>query len=119
MERLRAVIIEPDAAARVRLREATSAVSEFEQVTLQSNQATVLDELGSPQHEVVNMFFLSYRLERAELVSFIQNAKKLVPSKDAAFTLLLRDEDRNGSAVASNLLVGADGKTLTEVFMLS
>lgn len=102
------LVVESNMQARNRLKQAAISIPEFGKMEFQSTTSEAIHRLttGGTSLDIV---FVTYRIEHAELLGFIKQAKEAKLAQDAAFILILENEDQNSSTVASNMLVGADG----------
>lgn len=101
-------IIDTDLEARMRLRQAMTSISSFKNaVQLGSIRDSIkkLETTFSP----VDVIFISYRIDEAEVQQFISIAKNTVCTQDAAFILIKNSNDQNTSSIAASMLAGADG----------
>ena len=105
---LEALIIDPDMATRVRLKQATTAVPQFGKV-LQANSIDEADQKLKVGEAAFNVVFISNRFPNAATTDFITAAKKTAGGQDAAYILVLEAKSQDSSTVASTVLVGADG----------
>lgn len=103
-----AFLVDSDLDARMRLKAATTSVSSFGKVHQASRLKECMDRLKSGGDRA-DVIFLSYRFDRSEVVAFIEEAKQIPSSQDAAYVLVLRTQDQDSSTIASNVLGGADG----------
>ncbi|WKZ56845.1 MAG: hypothetical protein QY326_08935 [Bdellovibrionota bacterium] len=106
-ERFNALGIEPVIAARMRLKQATIEIPEFAEVDLQGDFGNALQQLNKGKR--TDVIFISPSLPEPDIASFIQNAKKTPGGQDAAYILVMRNEDREGGEIAKRMLIGADG----------
>lgn len=108
LTRFDAYIIDPDLDSRMRLKQATTQVVYFHQVLQASKFKECLDKIVSTNKRV-DVIFISYRLNSDEAKVFIQEAKNTPAAQDAAFVMILRQQDQESAAIASQVLSGADG----------
>jgi CheY-like chemotaxis protein len=104
---LDALIVDPDIDTRMRLKTATTSVSQFKRVFLLGSLKEGLDRLGSS--EPFNVMFLSYKFPQKDITDFIQSGKKTKSGEDAAYVLIVGTNSQDSSTVASSVLMGADG----------
>ena len=102
-----AIIADSDLDARMRLKQATAAVTNFGKVHQTNSPRETIQRLATGER--IDVIFLSYRFETAEISAFIKEAKGMPAGQDAAYILLQKNEDQSASAVASNVMIGADG----------
>jgi DNA-binding NtrC family response regulator len=102
-----AILVDPDLNSRMRLKQATTAVTQFGAVqqvgTLQEATAKIQ---SSRQCDVI---FLSYRFQPGEISEFIKKAKETKEGQDAAYVLVMKSNSGDGATIAQNVLGGADG----------
>lgn len=102
-----AMIVDPDVATRMRLKQATTAVHQFKEVRLEPNLTEAQRKLEGPnKYDVV---FVSERFPHDDVVSFVSGAKGLDGGIDAAYILVLGSADQDSAKVASSMVVGTDG----------
>lgn len=106
-QRYDAYIIDSDLDSRMRLKQATTSVVNFAQVWQAGKLKECLDRISSGQK--VDVIFISYRFDANETTAFINQAKNIPATQDAAFVMLLRQKDKESAAVATTVLNGADG----------
>lgn len=106
--RYNALIIDPDLDTRMRLKAATTSVVEFGKVHLITSISETSRKLEAGG-EAVDVMFLSYRFERADIAAFIKSAKETKTAQDAAYVLVLQTKEQDSQTVAENVMIGADG----------
>ena len=106
-EKFETLVIEPDVGARMRIKQATSAVPTFGKVIQTSTILEGQEKLTLAP--ILDVIFISAVFPPEEAKLFIQNAKKTKQAEDAAFVLILKTQKQESSTVAQNVLVGADG----------
>jgi hypothetical protein len=105
--RFDAMIVDPDSSTRMRLKQATTSVAEFDKV-FQSNslaEATSRLDGGGP----LDVCFLSASIEQSQLDSFITQAKAHKNGQDAAYICVMKGNSHASTSVASNVISGFDG----------
>lgn len=106
-ERYNSLIVDPDSAARMRLKQATTSCVYFDKV----HQIATLGEAQSRLsngYERCDVVFLSCRLSKSEISTFIKEAKATQMGQDAAYILVLQGNAQDTATVAENVMVGAD-----------
>jgi response regulator RpfG family c-di-GMP phosphodiesterase len=102
-----AIIGDPELDARMRLKQAASAVTDFGTIS----QAGTLDEsltrLQTSGH--VDVVFISCRFPTDQISNFIKQAKETKEGMDAAYVLLLQNIEKQSSSIASSVMNGGDG----------
>ena len=102
-----AILIDPDLNSRMRLKQATTAVPAFGAVQQTSTVNEALSRMGS-SNEKCDVIFLSYRIDSAEITTFIKKAKETKSGQDSAYVLVLKG-GADGASIAQNVIGGADG----------
>src|SRR5437868_2155840 len=106
-EKLDAIIVDPDADRRMRLRSATIALPQFRKVEQCSifHQASQYIQTG----EALTIFFISSTFEKNLLREFIDSAKTSQRGCDSAYILTMPSRTQDTKHVADGMLQGADG----------
>jgi CheY-like chemotaxis protein len=104
--KLNALLIDPSAPQRSRLKSAMRIVPLFQDVipTGSLEEAVSIIE----EHDCIDVIFQSYRLGGDNLSVFVKNSREKRSSRDAAFILTL-DGGANASNCVADLMKGADG----------
>lgn len=103
-----AIIVDPDLDTRMRLKQATTAVSNFGKVWQVGSLREGISKLSSPER--LDVVFLSYyRFSKEEVIEFISSGKKTQQGQDAAYILVLKGKDQESGTIAQNVMIGADG----------
>jgi len=102
-----ALIIDPESATRMRLKQATSSVAEFGKVTLSAslNEAMHRLSVGDP----FDVCFISSELRTEEIDRFVRDSKAHKNGQDAAFISVMRGNSQESSTVAGSVIAGFDG----------
>lgn len=103
-----ALVVDPDASSRVRLKQATVAVHQFQSAQLLDTLDKAVKKLEDAAGHI-DVVFVSERFKNEEVVSFIQKAKALKTAQDAAFILVMQQSDNAKEHVGQAMVVGADG----------
>lgn len=106
--RHKALAVDPEMDARIRLKQAATAVHQFESISLCSSLREATEELrqnGRPY----DVIFISERLPREEAVGFMKETREQTTSQDAAFIILLSATDNESAKAAQTVLSGFDG----------
>jgi response regulator RpfG family c-di-GMP phosphodiesterase len=107
LKRISALVIEPDVACRMRLKQAMLAIATFGKQSNFGDLGEAFQKL--PTQGSCDLVFLSARFPQEDLKHFIQEAKKVPATRDSAFVVLLSAESNSGAKVADQLLGGAHG----------
>ncbi|NDC38072.1 MAG: hypothetical protein EBZ48_08460 [Proteobacteria bacterium] len=102
-----AIITDPDLDTRMRLKQASSSVHQFGKVYQAQSLKDATAKLG--EESQIDVCFISYRFDQAEVTNFIKDAKALKGGQDAAYILVLKSKDQQSSTVATNVIAGFDG----------
>ncbi len=102
-----ALLIDPDIGSRMRLKQATTAVTNFGKVTQVNGLREAGDKLKANEH--CDVAFISFKCDFAEAGNFVKSAKSLPSAQDAAFILVLGGKGQDSSTVASSVMSGFDG----------
>ena len=122
---LTAVTVDPDPTQRMRLKQASISIPQFEKM----HQLSTLSDCSKfvQGQDPIDIVFLSFRFSHDEVIQFITDSKKSSAFRDAAFVLVLGANDQDSSTIAKNVLLGADGflfepysvENLTEITRLA
>lgn len=102
-----ALLIDPDIGSRMRLKQATTAVTNFGKVGQVSSLKEGLDRLRVGER--CDVFFLSHKFTTDEITSFVKNAKGTAQGQDGAYIVILGGKDQSSSTVAASVMSGFDG----------
>lgn len=102
-----AILVDPDIQSRMRLKQATTAVTNFGKVHQLSELREAQQKLGGS--EKADVVFISKKHEMESILNFIKLAKGLPQGQDAAYILVLGAKDQDTSTVASSVMSGFDG----------
>lgn len=102
-----AFVVDPDLNSRMRLKQATIAVSTFGAVHLVGTLNEALAKMQNSGH--CDVVFVSHRFDRAEVTSFIKKCKETKCGQDSAYVLVLQSNSGESAAIAQSVLGGADG----------
>ena len=104
---LRALIIDPSADRRARLKQAALAYADFSRVySVPSLKEARAHLCSQPEYDLV---FVSFAVGEDEALKFVIEGKKEESPRDAAFVLVLPPRSQNAETFADSLLEGADG----------
>lgn len=106
MQTQTALVLDKDSDSRMKLKSATSAVSSFGVVQLCAHSVDALRILG--ERNEWDIILISAKLETGRITEFITQAKLTPGGRDAAYILVISASDQNSSAIATNILAGAD-----------
>lgn len=105
-EQFTALIADPDSGNRVRLKQACGAVPTFGKVL---HAPSLVDALRAVNDGLVkDVVFVSKAFGQEAIASFIKDSKALPKGQDAAYILMLSENDAS-SSVAQSVIGGADG----------
>lgn len=105
--RIKAIVIDSDTQARIRLKSATQSVVQFQVVDLHDSIDEVLARLENSGH--IDIIFISRRFSQREIDAFIERAKQTPGGQDSAYVIVLGTSKQDSQQVARNVLSGADG----------
>ena len=106
-ERVNGLVVDRDAESRMRLKGVTSSLYQFGIVQLCPTTREAAAHLNDG-HEW-HIVFLSSQLESVAISEFIKLGRSNPSSRDAAYVLLVGPDDQTKTALAENVLLGADG----------
>ena len=106
--RYRAIAIDPDSGGRTRLKTSTQSVVQFQSIEFYSSLVEGLCTIRESE-KLFDVVFLSERLPREDLKGFIEDTRKLTPTQDAAYVLLLPPNESQAAKTAQSVLIGFDG----------
>lgn len=106
-QRYDAIIIDPDSATRMRLKQATSALNEFDKVNLTNSIGDATSRLNSGGP--VDVIFLSAALEQSQVDQFIAQSKSNKNGQDAAYVSVMKGNAQASTSIAENVISGFDG----------
>ena len=102
-----ALIVDPVPESRMRLRSVISVLGNFNSVT---QAARVSDApTKSAAQDSVDVYFISSEFDEIDVRSCIEKCRGTKSGRDAAFVLVLKVADQGRTAIAGNVLCGADG----------
>jgi response regulator RpfG family c-di-GMP phosphodiesterase len=106
-EKFDTLVIEPEMNARMRIKQATSAVPTFGKVFPVGSLNEANEKL---KHlERLDVAFISAVFPQEETAAFIKAAKNSKIGQDAAYILVLKTQKQESANIAQNVLVGSDG----------
>lgn len=105
--RFNAIVVDPDITTRMRLKHATTAVPQFDEVHLKNSLDEALWPLDG--NERCDVIFISYLFDLKEVTNFIERAKQTKQGRDSAYVLVLKTKDQDHSTVANSVMLGVDG----------
>lgn len=106
-EKFDAVIVDPEAASRMRLKQATASVVQFGKVQQVSDAGEAIGRLST--RERCDIVFVSYKIPNEDFKEIVKRGKANPAGQDAAYILVLPPKDQQSTTIASNMLSGADG----------
>ena len=102
-----AIILDSNMDTRMRLKQATQAVTDFGNTLHAATPDEAVRILDKDQ--VIDVVFVTGRLDRAEFAGFVENAKKTKQGQDSAYILVLKSQAESQSDLAAGMMAGADG----------
>lgn len=105
--RYEALIVDPDMAIRMRLKQMCSSVVNFGRVQPVATFQEAMQRLNSDQR--TDVIFLASRLDQSGVASFIKEGKATAQGQDCAYILVLQTNSSDGATVAQSMMIGADG----------
>lgn len=106
-QRYDGLLIDPDIQSRMRLKQATTAVTNFGKVNQVGNLREAAKTLGSVGR--CDVIFISFKCEAEEAAAFVKTAKATPQGQDAAYILVLGGKNQESSTVAASVMSGFDG----------
>jgi DNA-binding NarL/FixJ family response regulator len=107
LELLDALIIDPDPASRMRLKQATSTLNEFRNVRLATSLQRALDDMNDTLE--CNIVFISQTFEPEKSAAFVKAAKETKNGQYSAYVLVVDGKRQKRTAVANDVSNGMDG----------
>lgn len=107
MKKYNAVIVDPDMASRMRLKQATTSVVDFGHIYLLNNFLEA-DKFFVGENPV-DVVFITGALDREKLAEFIRRAKMTKNGQDSAYVTVLKSQEEGNASVGSNMMLGSDG----------
>lgn len=107
MAKFNCLIVDPDMPGRMRLKQATTPISEFGLVTPVGSINEANAFLGG--EKITDVVFLSARLPQDQLAPFIQLAKQTKGGMDAAYVIVTKNSGDGARSIAEIMMIGGDG----------
>lgn len=107
LSQLDALIIDPDPASRMRLKQATSTLTEFRHVRLATSLHFALQEIK--ENLACNIIFISQTFEPEQSAAFVKAAKETKNGQFSAYVLVVDGKRQKRTQVASDVSNGMDG----------
>lgn len=107
LDQLDALIIDPDPASRMRLKQATSTLHEFRHVRLEFSLQRALAEIK--ENLACNIIFISQTFEPEQSAAFVKAAKETKNGQYSAYVLVVDGKRQKRTEVASDVSNGMDG----------
>jgi CheY-like chemotaxis protein len=92
---------------RMRLKQATSSVTNFGKVHQASIPREALEKMRV--EGPIDVVFISYQYDKQQLTDFVKEAKQDPAGQDTAYVLILKRKGESNAALAEYMLTGADG----------
>jgi hypothetical protein len=109
LEKYDAIIINPDMAARMRLKQVCASVVNFGRIIPLGTVHEAMQRLKDDSEQPTQIIFVAHQVGHDATVAFIKDAKQTKNGQDAAFILVLPTKDQASSDVAGAMMIGADG----------
>ncbi len=106
-QRYDALIIDPDPASRMRLKQATSTCTEFREVKLANSLYLALQELK--ERLSCNIIYISQAFEPAQSAEFVRQARETKIGQYCAYIMIVDGRRQTRTAISSNISHGMDG----------
>ena len=107
MAKFNCLIVDPDMPGRMRLKQATTPISEFGLVTPVGGVNEASAFLNG--EKVTDVVFLSARLPQEQISPFIQTAKQTKGGQDAAYVIVKKNQGDGATSIAEIMMIGGDG----------
>jgi hypothetical protein len=104
MSKYNCIILDPDMPSRMKLKQATTQVSDFGKVTPVGTINDANSILGSGEGNM-DIIFVSTRFDNEVITNFINQAKACKAGQDTAYVMIVKSQS---SSVAQNMLLGGD-----------
>lgn len=91
----------------MRLKSATSSVTQFGTISLCATIRDAAGKLGGSER--IDVIFISFKIDRNDLIQFIKDAKATKCAEDAAYVLVLGGQNQDATTVATTVMLGGDG----------
>ncbi len=107
-EKFDAFIVDSEIDTRMRLRQATSSVTQFGKIHVFSStrECSQRFQVGGDHCDVV---FLSSKFDTKDVQDFIHVSKETKTGQDTAYILVLGARDQGSGVIANNVMIGVDG----------
>ena len=109
LEKYDAIIINPDMATRMRLKQVCASVVNFGKIVPVGTVYEAMQRLKDENEAPTQIIFIGHQVGHEQTVAFIKEAKQAKNGQDAAFILVLPTKDQASSDVAQAMMIGADG----------
>ena len=107
MSRYNCIILDPDMPSRMKLKQATTQVSDFGKVTPVGTFMDANNILTNADNHM-DIIFVSSRFDNELIVNFINEAKKTKSGQDSAYILIMKALPQGGATLAQSLMMGGD-----------
>lgn len=105
MSRYNCIILDPDMPSRMKLKQATTQVSDFGKVTPVGTINDANSMLGSAD-DGIDIIFVSTRFDNEVITNFINQAKACKAGQDTAYIMIMKAQ--GSGSIAQNMLMGGD-----------
>lgn len=102
-----AMLVDPEIDSRMRLKQATIAVTNFGKVVQVGTLREALAKLTAGER--CDVIFISHKCPAKEAIDFVKSAKDSKQGQDAAYINVLGGNDQQAATVASQVISGFDG----------
>jgi hypothetical protein len=109
LEKYDAIIINPDMATRMRLKQVCASVVNFGRIIPLGSVYEAMQRLKDENETPTQIIFIGHQVGHEQTAAFIKEAKTAKNGQDAAFILVLPTKDQASSDVAQAMMIGADG----------
>lgn len=107
MNKYNCIILDPEMASRMKLKQATTQVTDFGKVTPVGafNEA---NNILSSGEMMIDVIFVSARFENELITNFITQAKLTKAGQDTAYIMVMNALPQGGASLAQNMMMGGD-----------
>jgi DNA-binding NarL/FixJ family response regulator len=102
-----ALIIDPDPASRMRLKQATANCADFRQVKLANSLYNALQDLK--ERVSCNIIYISQAFEPGHSAEFVRQARETKTGQYCAYIMIVDGRRQTRTAISSNISQGMDG----------
>lgn len=106
-KRYTCIIFDPVLDTRMRLKQVTASVVDFQTSHMANSTDEALRILKGTA--LIDVVFVTGRLEREAFQTFVAEAKQTKQGEDAAYVLVMKGATESGADLAATMMAGADG----------